>query len=254
MPERCPGDIALSTCPTCCCNSTANVEFYNPDQTEPECTAPPAKYEMRFVFTWSGICHPDYYFPGESLWSPPTGVSHNPQYRMWDACMDDASPGVKEVSMSGSTATINMEYMQNMANILDSSQGELVKPGAGVTSSYLIVDKSHQFVSAISMLVPSPDRLVGVADLRLCDGGVWKDSVQVCLELFSTAANSERVVAAMQRNSLQANNCSFGYVRFTRQPEVLQFHLPHHYIILFPRYLVTETTVCSCSIGCILFT
>jgi hypothetical protein len=69
------------------------VEFYNPDAEEPECTAPPAIYEMKFVFTWSAICHPDYYFD-ESKWSPPTGASHTPGYRMWDACMDNASPGV----------------------------------------------------------------------------------------------------------------------------------------------------------------
>lgn len=122
--------------------------------------------------------------------------------------------------MSGSTATINMEYMQNMANILDTTEGQLVIPGAGETASTLIVDKNHQYVSAISMLVPSPDRLVGVADLRLCDGAQWRESVRVCFELFSTVANSERAVPMMQRNSFQENNCSFGYVRFTLIPEV----------------------------------
>ena len=218
VPESCPGDATL--CPTCCCNSSSNVEFYNPDQPEPECTAPPAKYEMRFVFTWSGVCHPDYYFPGVSLWSPPTGVSHNPQYRMWDACMDNASPGVGLVSQTGDTSVINMEYMQNMANILDTTEGELVKPGSGVTSSYLIVDKNHQYTSAISMLVPSLDRLVGVADLRLCDGTQWKEEVKVCFELFSTATASDKVVGPMERNSVQANNCSFGYVSFILKPEV----------------------------------
>jgi hypothetical protein len=81
------------------------VEFYNPDAEEPECTAPPAIYEMKFVFTWSAVCHPDYYFPDESKWSPPTGASHNPGYRMWDACMDNASPGVGFELFSTATAT-----------------------------------------------------------------------------------------------------------------------------------------------------
>ena len=82
-------------------------------------------------------------------------------------------------------------------------------------SSNLIVDKNHQFVSAISMLVPSPDRLVGVADLRLCDGDEWRENVKVCFELFSTATATDKVAGEMERNSLQAGNCSFGYVEFS---------------------------------------
>jgi hypothetical protein len=203
VPERCPRDDPIEECPTCCCNSTANVEFYNPDAPEPECTAPPAIYEMKFVFTWSAVCHPNYYFPDESKWSPPTGASHNREYRMWDACMDNASPGVGLVSRTGNTSVINQEYMAAMEYILDTTEGELVPSGSGMTSSNLIVDNNHQYVSAISMLVPSPDRLVGVADLRLCDGSGWRDSVQVCFELFSTATASDKVVAEMERNSLQ---------------------------------------------------
>ena len=211
----CPGSVDDSACPTCCCASSDNVEFYDPESPEPECTAPPALYKMTFVFTWSGACHPDYYFPDMSKWSPPTGASHNTEYRMWDACMDDASPGVGLVSRTGNTSVINQEYAENMANILDTTQGELVPQGSGNTSSNLIVDKNHQFVSAISMLVPSPDRLVGVADLRLCDGDEWRENVKVCFELFSTATATDKVVGEMERNSLQTGNCSFGYVEFS---------------------------------------
>ena len=189
------------------------MEFYDPDADEPECTAPTATYNMTFVFTWSPVCHPDYYFP-ESKWSPPTGASHNPDYRMWDACMDMASPGVGLVSQTGDTSVIKQEYMVAMEHILNTTQGKLVPDGSGMTSSNLTVDKDHQYVSAISMLVPSPDRLVGVADLRLCNGDEWRDRVRVCFELFSTATATDKVVAAMERNSLQSNNCSFGYVEF----------------------------------------
>ena len=201
-------------CLDCCCTSSDNVEFYDPESHEPVCTALPAVYDMRFIFTWSGVCHPDYYFPDMSEWSPPTGASHNTGYRMWDACMDAASPGVGLLSQTGNTAVINQEYAENMANILHTTQGELVPQSSGSTSSTLIIDKNHQFVSAISILVPSPDRLVGVADLRLCDGNKWRENVKVCFELFSTATATDKVVGVMQRNSLQAGNCSFGFVEF----------------------------------------
>ena len=218
VPDECPaGGTLIDGCNTCCCRSV-NEEFYNPDSAEPECTAPPAIYEMQFVFTWDGVCHSDYYFPDESKWSPPTGVSHNTGYRMWDACMDDASPGVGLVSQTGDTSVINQEYMEAAEYILDSTEGQLVVPGAGMSSSKLIVDKDHQWVSAISMLVPSPDRLVGVADLRLCGGDQWRQNVTACFELFSTATATEKVVAEMERNSLQASNCSFGYAQFNLLP------------------------------------
>ena len=215
VPERCPRDPPIEECLTCCCDSTDNIEFYNPDAEEPECTASDAIYEMKFTFTWSAVCHPDYYFPNESKWSPPTGASHTPGYRMWDACMDDASAGVGLVSQTGDTSVINQEYRIAGVKILDTAQGELVTQGSGTTAANIELDREHQYVSAISMLVPSPDRLVGVADLRLCDGNKWRDRVQVCFELFSTATATDKVAPVMERNSLQSNNCSFGYVEFT---------------------------------------
>ena len=129
--------------------------------------------------------------------------------------MDDASPGVGLVSRTGNTSIINQEYALAGDNIFNITEGDLVRPGSGMTSRILMVDNKHQFVSGVSMLVPSPDRLVGVADLRLCDGDQWKREVQVCFELFSTATASNRAAPEMQRNSFQANNCSFGYVRLT---------------------------------------
>jgi hypothetical protein len=180
-----------------------------------------ASYNMTFVFTWSGACHPDYYFPMDSKWSPPTGVTHSPSYRMWDACMDNASPGVGLVSQTGSTSVIKQEYTNAGDGILDMAQGDLVPSGSGETTRMILVDSAHQYASAISMLVPSPDRLVGVADLRLCDGDEWRKNVKVCFELFSTATGTDKVAGPMERNSLQAGNCSFGYVEFRLNSAVI---------------------------------
>ena len=219
VPDQCPRSDPIEECRTCCCESSDNVEFYDPDATEPECTASPATYKMSFIFTWSPTCHPDYY-SDDSKWPSPTGVSHSAGYRMWDACQDAASEGVGLVSRTGDTSVIRQEYLKAGERILDNAELDLVPDGSGETSRYLSVDKDHPYVSAISMLVPSPDQMVGVADLRLCDGAQWKQSVQVCFELFSTATASGRVAPEMERNSVQANNCSFGYVRFTLQDEV----------------------------------
>ena len=134
--------------------------------------------------------------------------------------MDDTTLGVGLVSKTGNTSVIRQEYLAAGDKILDIAEGDGVPDGSGMTATHLMVDKDHPYVSAISMLAPSPDRMVGVADLRLCDGGVWKERVRLCFELFSTAYDTDKVLGPMERNSLQANNCSFGYVEFNLQVEV----------------------------------
>ena len=210
--EMCPSDDPIEECSTCCCNSTDNIEFYNPAYPEPACNAQPAVYTVYFVGTWTGVCHPDYYF-SNAHWSPPTGASHNTEYHMWDACMDDVSRGVALVSQFGATGVIEREYFDAGENILDTFKGRVIG-GGGMTSGHLTVDKYHQWGSAVTMLAPSLDRMAGVADLHLCDGDEWKQYIKVCAELFSTATRSDRVVDPMMRNSIQLSNCSFGYFEF----------------------------------------
>ena len=126
--------------------------------------------------------------------------------------MDNPSIGVSILSEQGVTSILAQEYEAAGDNVLSSIVGDIILGGVGKTSRNLTFDKDHQLASAGLMLVPSLD--LGVADLILCDGDEWKDKVKVCLELFSTASTSERVAPEMERNSLQANNCSFGYVEF----------------------------------------
>ena len=181
--------------------------------------ADPATYEMKFTFTWNEVCHPGTlkgYSVFPPVWSWPVGVSHNAEYRMWDACMDDVSVGVGLISQIGLTFVIEQEFEAARSNILDRAiySGPLlyIAPET-VFSMNLKVDKDHQLVSAVSNRGPTPDQLVGVADLDLCDGEKWRQSVKVCFELFSTGAASERVAGEMERNSVQFNNCSFGYIQ-----------------------------------------
>ena len=128
--------------------------------------------------------------------------------------MVNVSRGVALVSQTGSTAVINQEYAAEGNNILDTFQGRVFF-GPGETSAELDVDNKHQWVSTVTMLAPSRDRMMGVANLRLCKGYDWKRRVMVCGELFSTATKSERVFGEMERNTIQFNNCSFGYFEFT---------------------------------------
>ena len=189
VPDECPRNDPIVECHTCCCKSSDNVEFYNYDVPEPECTAPPALYGIDFVFTWNETCHPDYY-SNDSWWAGLFGISHGISYRLLATCMDDRS------------------------SILDASDNVPVTDGFGISKSDLIIDKFHQWVTASAWLMPSNNLIVSVFDLRLCDGDTWKESVKVCFELFCTGTHTCGADSTTERNSWQANNCSFGYVEF----------------------------------------
>ena len=98
-----PSAVTDAECPTCCCTSSNNVKYYNESEGEPSCTAPNARYQVKLVGTWTLSCHPDYYF-NNSIWSPLTGISHKPEYELWNACMCNASAGVALVSQTGDTS------------------------------------------------------------------------------------------------------------------------------------------------------
>ena len=151
VPGECPSTGPIEECPTCCCESSDNIEFYDPDSLEPECTASSALYEMIVDFTWSEACHPGDYESSlvfTPVWSTPIGISHNTNYRLWDACMDDVSVGIGLVSKNGLIGVIMKEFMTVGDNILDYAiPGVYPHPTSNI-SQKLTVDQDHQWVSA----------------------------------------------------------------------------------------------------------
>ena len=54
--------------------------------------------------------------------------------------------------------------------------------------------------------MPSFDQFVGVSRLQLCDGDGWRETVDVCLELFSAGSGS-----------VQKGNCSLATLHLRRK-------------------------------------
>ena len=111
------------------------------------------------------------------------------------------------------SATISSEYRANSPYVLDSFVASILWSGAGTVTAELALDSEHQYVSVVTMLAPSADRMMGVSSLRLCEGSEWKREVKLCGELFSTATKSQCISAT--RNSVQGDRCYFGYFEFT---------------------------------------
>ena len=130
--------------------------------------------------------------------------------------MDSVTSGLAKFSQTGDISGILVEIVGAATvtfTVIDGSifDGDTIPSGSGTSSTYLTFDKDHQYVSGLTRLIPSPDYVVGVADLNLCDGDKWKESVKVCFELFSTATASDRVAP---ENGVQGHNCSFGFAEF----------------------------------------
>ena len=114
------------------------------------------------------------------------------------------------LSNSGATNVIEGEYRAAGSSVEHYVTGDLIG-GTGVSSNAIRVDRNHPYISVATMLVPSLDRMMGVAGLDMCDGRRWKRHVRVCGELFSTGY---RTNITMRPNTLQDRNCSFGYFDF----------------------------------------
>ena len=131
--------------------------------------------------------------------------------QVWNPCMYNVSNGVALLSQTGSTSVLEGEYRDQGDSVKHYTKGDLL-PGSGKSARMLSVDADHSFVSVATMLVPSMDRMMGVSGLQLCNVNEWKERVKVCGELFSTATKTDPLG---RPNTLQMNNCSFGYFLFS---------------------------------------
>ena len=132
--------------------------------------------------------------------------------------MDNVPPELAIFSTSGNgTQLRNVYLLQRILAgfLLDYIQDDPITDEGGFTTSEVVLDRYHPLISVLGRVIPSPDYVAGVADLELCDGDKWKDNVMICLELFSTGAASDRVAPEMERNSVQGDNCSYGFVELT---------------------------------------
>ena len=162
------------------------------------------------------MCHPDDYV-ADSQWISPITATHNADFSLWGACVDNVTDDMDRCSLNEDSAIMDHLLSELIAgNVVDFTQDEPgpVTEGSGTTTSDIVIHQFHQYVSVISRQVPSPDHIVGVDRLRLCDGDVWRESVKVCVELFSIATSSDRVAGLIERNSVQGDNCSYGYIEF----------------------------------------
>lgn len=180
--------------------NNATTNYLNPNDrtltTEPQqcCACDEAKYELVFEALWSKYTHPDE-FP-ENGWLAKfgdiIGASHSAEFRMWQHD-SYASDGVKELAETGSTKKLEAELKQvsSMTRTIIKAR-ELYYPTLNSkTSAVFRTDHLHHLVSILSKLSPSPDWMVGVSGLELCQADCsWALQRTVDLYLWDAGTDS----------------------------------------------------------------
>ncbi|XP_072941513.1 spondin-1-like [Epargyreus clarus] len=169
-----------------------------PPIVEPCCACDEAKYEVTFEGHWSQNTHPRD-FPPESAqahFGDIIGASHTAQYRVWQEGRI-ASTGLRRLADDGATTALEKELKAESDHIrtIIKARGitwQQVASG-GVPSTFAVfrVDAKHHLVSLVSKLAPSPDWVVGISALELCNANcTWRRSSTLPLYPYDAGTDS----------------------------------------------------------------
>jgi len=158
------------------------------------CACSEAKYEIMFEGLWSKETHPKDYPTSEWLlhFSDVIGASHSTDYRVWEA--DGlASKGISQVAKWGSPRVLESELKAKSSQIrtIIKSRGLWYPNVNGKTFSIFRTDSTHHLVSLVSMLGPSPDWIVGVSALEMCQlNCTWIENKELYLFPWDAGVDS----------------------------------------------------------------
>ena len=150
-----------------------------------------ASYRVTFTSTWSATSHPQD-FPGSAHFSGLVGATHTSAVVFWRGGQL-ASPGIQAMAELGAKNPMLDEVAA--AVTAGTARGELsgggIGPSPGSVSLDFVIADTHPLVTLVSMIAPSPDWFVGVADLPLLQNGQWLDSVTVDLRGWDAGRTTE---------------------------------------------------------------
>ncbi|XP_074662256.1 spondin-1-like isoform X2 [Tubulanus polymorphus] len=154
---------------TVCEDTGSDGEFDTSTNTDC-CACGVAKYHMTFNGNWSRYTHPKDFPTGKHLlhWSHIVGASHSKDYTIWKYG-GIATKGVKDVCEFGYPRTLEQEIKAHGNRV----RTVIMTPGIWVNLNQIrwarfTVNRTHNLLSLLSMIGPSPDWCVGISGLNLC--------------------------------------------------------------------------------------
>jgi hypothetical protein len=140
-----------------------------------------ATYTVTFAATWSATSHP-VDFPSNAHFSGLIGATHKDNVVFWRENAL-ASPGIQNMAETGGKNPLGLEV--DSAIVAGSARFKLSGSGISISPGQVglefTISEDRPLVTLVSMIAPSPDWFVGVADLPLRDASGWIDSVEVDL-------------------------------------------------------------------------
>ncbi|CAA9997668.1 unnamed protein product [Nesidiocoris tenuis] len=172
---------------TSLCPIKDDVIMGNRHDPEPTrcCACDHAKYKIVFEGIWSSKTHPKD-FPVTSQFthfSDVIGASHSPNFTMWREG-EYASYGFQQLAEYGVVRELEME-LRNSSRYLRSivrATGLWWPHVNSNTTAQFTVDPRHHLFSVASMFGPSPDWVVGLSSLNLCETDcTWMEGTTIDL-------------------------------------------------------------------------
>lgn len=149
------------------------------------------EYEVTFDATWSQATHPQNFPPGPHF-SGLIGGTHNAAVTFWQEG-ELATTGIENMAELGSKTALTNELNAAIGagDAFSVLSGGGISPSPGSVTLTFQISDTHQLVTLVSMLAPSPDWFVGVAGLDLRDGnGNWRNTIVVDLDPYDAGTDS----------------------------------------------------------------
>ncbi|XP_022829303.1 spondin-1 [Spodoptera litura] len=164
------------------------------------CACDDAKYRMVFEGLWSPQTHPKD-FPVQAMWlthfSDVIGATHPKNFKFWGEG-EIATDGFRSLAEWGSVGLLEAELRQQGSKLrsIVKAQGLWHPRVNSNTSAAFTTDRKRPFLSLASMFGPSPDWVVGVSGLNLCQKDcTWAESKVV--DLFPYDAGTDNGISYM---------------------------------------------------------
>eukprot|EP00181_Compsopogon_caeruleus_P001388 CAMPEP_0184679616 /NCGR_PEP_ID=MMETSP0312-20130426/2459_1 /TAXON_ID=31354 /ORGANISM="Compsopogon coeruleus, Strain SAG 36.94" /LENGTH=212 /DNA_ID=CAMNT_0027129173 /DNA_START=253 /DNA_END=891 /DNA_ORIENTATION=- len=146
------------------------------------------KYQVKFIYRWTRSSHPIAY-PSFPHFSSLVGVSHSKSYTFW-RLNRLSSQGVKNIAELGSNGQAVREFRSD-SRVFKYSVGSISGPvDVDMVTVTMNGPARQSFLSAASMIAPSPDWFLGFSGQQMCQNGRWRKSISGSLVGYDAGTDS----------------------------------------------------------------
>ena len=146
-------------------------------------------YQVTFNVNWSQETHAASLPPNPHM-SPMVVVAHASEDELFKSG-DEANNAIEQVAETGATSLIKEELENKLASdqIFDFKIGKRVD-APGSDNVEITVNQSVAYLSFISMIAPSPDWIVGLANIELLENGEFINTKTIDVRTYDAGTDS----------------------------------------------------------------